>query len=182
MNFGFIFALCFCPLSSGENRFFCPALAPGWPRNTGDTTFLRFFGAIRRVGSVFAARNWGQTQGAGGFHIFCCFIFSFVGSLCLLFPHFFVSFVAGPDRWKNNLQKQEQRKERSNIRKKKNQKKKNKKYFSSCCCPLLFFVFGFAVHKQNNKTTRKQPEEQHQQQHHHHHPPPPKKKKNKTTK
>ena len=29
----------FFPLFSGENRVFCPTLAPGWPRNTGSTTF-----------------------------------------------------------------------------------------------------------------------------------------------
>ena len=72
MKFGFIFALSCFPLFSGATGFLPCFLLPDAPETRGIRRVCVFWGP-NAGGSASAAPNRCETQGAGGFHIFCFF-------------------------------------------------------------------------------------------------------------
>ena len=99
-----------------------------WGRNAG--------------GSAFAAQNWGQTQGADGFQIFCCLYF--VCFLCFRAVPLEKEFAEARTEGRGKQQKKE--------------KKPEEKKKSSCCCPLFFFCVFISVPRKNKKKEEKKEE------------------------
>ena len=127
------------PFLGGKKGFLPCSCSRVAPKHRGHAVFLLL--GVETRGALRLLREIGAKCGGHlGFKSYVVLFFP-LWAVCVFSSRiFFVFFGAGPDRWKNNLQKPEQREERSSIRKKKNQKKKKKKSFSSRCCPLFFFV------------------------------------------